>query len=54
MLLHIGIGLLAAIMIVIDALVHFFIDHHDHKWIHYVDPCLAIIIIGKSFWLVFM
>lgn len=47
MLLHMGIGLLAAIIIVIDALVHFFIDHRDHKWVHYVDPSLALIIVGK-------
>ena len=46
MLLHMGIGLLAAIMIVVDALVHFFVNHRDHSWVHYVDPTLALIIVG--------
>lgn len=45
-LFNIGIGLIAATLIVIDALCHFLIDHHHHYWIHYVDPCLAIVIIG--------
>ena len=46
MLLHMGLGLLASILIVIDALVHYFIDYRDHVWIHYLDPALALIILG--------
>ena len=47
MFLKTVVGLIAAVLIVLDALVHYLIDHH-HFWIHYVDPCLAMLICGKT------
>ena len=41
-------GLFASVLIVVDALVHSLIHHH-HFWVHYVDPCLALLISGKEF-----